>query len=479
VPNVFFSYSHHDEGLRDQLETQLAMLKHQGIIETWHDRRIGAGREIDAAIDEHINQDEIILLLVSPDFIASNYCYNIEMRRALDRHDAGEAIVIPVILRACEWHHAPFGKLLATPRDGKPITQWPDRDEAFLQVAKAVREAATRYQASTGTPSPQKPAAPASTVAGAASPRGPRSSNLRLAKAFSQKDKDEFKLDTFEYIMRFFENSLTELAARNPGYEGVFRRVDANRFFATIYKDGKDVARATIFIGGGAFGNGINYVHGETTGSNSINETLSVDADDQMLYLTTMGMAILGQDRERKLSQEGAAELLWDLVIAPPATAPRLTRRTHALSERIFGRQHQQSQRSNPRPAAPRTRGNFSGRNVTERHRRSVPQWNLSVLLDGGGRKYPLERASHSERPHRSRRNKSFPHRLRPCKTGHSSSQGGSAIDPRRGLRTPLRRANSHCAGRWTCRHRGTVCRVLEMANRHWDRTRKTRPLQR
>lgn len=317
MPNVFFSYSHHDEGLRDQLETQLAMLKHQGIIETWHDRRIGAGREIDAAIDEHINQDEIILLLVSPDFIASNYCYNIEMRRALDRHDAGEAIVIPVILRACEWHHAPFGKLLATPRDGKPITQWPDRDEAFLQVAKAVREAATRYQASTGTPSPQKPAAPASTVAGAASPMGPRSSNLRLAKAFSQKDKDQFKLDTFKYIMRFFENSLTELAARNPGYEGVFRRVDANRFFATIYKDGKDAARATIFIGGGMFGNGINYVHGETTGSNSINETLSVDADDQMLYLTTMGMAMLGRDRERKLSQEGAAELLWDIVIAP------------------------------------------------------------------------------------------------------------------------------------------------------------------
>lgn len=317
MPNVFFSYSHHDEGLRDQLETQLAMLKHQGIIETWHDRRIGAGREIDAAIDKHINQDEIILLLVSPDFIASNYCYNIEMRRALDRHDAGEAIVIPVILRACEWHHAPFGKLLATPRDGKPITQWPDRDEAFLQVAKAVREAATRYQSSKGTRSPQESAAPAAIVAGAASPRGPRSSNLRLAKAFSQKDKDEFKHDTFEYIMRFFENSLTELAARNPGYEGVFRRVDANRFFATIYKDGKDVARATIFIGGGAFGNGINYVHGETTGSNSINETLSVDADDQMLYLTTMGMAMLGQDRERKLSQEGAAELLWDLVIAP------------------------------------------------------------------------------------------------------------------------------------------------------------------
>lgn len=74
MPSVFFSYSHADEALRDQLEKQLSMLKHQGVIETWHDRRIGAGENIDEAIDERINGDEIILLLVSPDFIASHYC---------------------------------------------------------------------------------------------------------------------------------------------------------------------------------------------------------------------------------------------------------------------------------------------------------------------------------------------------------------------------------------------------------------------
>ena len=146
MPNVFFSYCHADEVLRDQLEKQLAMLKRQGVIDSWHDRRIDAGQEIDAAIDEHINSDEIILLLVSPDFIASDYCYNIEMARAMERHNAKEAIVIPVILRACDWHHAPFGKLLGTPQDGKPVTLWPDRDEALLQVAKEVRKAAERWR---------------------------------------------------------------------------------------------------------------------------------------------------------------------------------------------------------------------------------------------------------------------------------------------------------------------------------------------
>ena len=318
MPSVFFSYSHVDENLRDQLEKQLAMLKRQGVIETWHDRRIGAGQDIDEAIDQHINTDDIILLLVSPDFIASDYCYEIELKRALERHEAGEAIVIPVILRACDWHHAPFGKLLATPKDGKPVTQWPDRDEAFLQVAKAVREAASRLQQRKVAPNRvtarAAPDRPNDTTPVPVLPPPPRSSNLRLAKTFTQRDKDQFKVDTFEYIARYFENSLAELEVRNPGYQGSFRRMDANRFFATIYKDGKDVARATVYLGGML--GGINYLQGETTSSNSSNESLSVDADDQMLFLTSMGMSSFARERE-KLSQEGAAELLWGLVISP------------------------------------------------------------------------------------------------------------------------------------------------------------------
>lgn len=293
------------------------MLRRQGVIETWHDRRIGAGQNIDQAINEHINQDEIILLLVSPDFLASNYCYDIEMTRAMERQTAGQATVIPVILRACDWHHAPFGKLNATPRDGKPITLWPDIDEAFLQVAKAVREAAERFR-SVADVSPQ-PSSMSNLTASSkpAQIANQRSSNLRLAKTFTQREKDQFQLDTFEFITRYFENSLAELGVRNPGVEGVFRRIDANRFFATIYRQGKDVARATIYTGGQAFGRGINYTHGETMESNSMNESLSVQANDQTLYLTSMGMASFENDRDPKLSQEGAAELLWSILINP------------------------------------------------------------------------------------------------------------------------------------------------------------------
>src|SRR6266849_10426858 len=100
---VFFSYAHKDQRLRDQLETHLSLLKREGLISSWHDRKIGAGQEWAGQIDNHLNTAHIILLLVSPDFMASDYCYDIEMTQALARHEAGEARIIPIILRPVDW----------------------------------------------------------------------------------------------------------------------------------------------------------------------------------------------------------------------------------------------------------------------------------------------------------------------------------------------------------------------------------------
>src|SRR2546427_4032486 len=135
MATLFFSYSHKDEPLRDKLEVHLSMLKRQGVIETWHDRRISPGMRMDKEISERLDTSDIVLLLVSPDFLASDYCYDIEMTKALQRHDAGEAVVIPVILRPCDWHEAPFGRLKALPKDGKAATKWTDLDDAFLDIA--------------------------------------------------------------------------------------------------------------------------------------------------------------------------------------------------------------------------------------------------------------------------------------------------------------------------------------------------------
>ena len=138
---LFISYSHKDERLREQLGTHLSLLKRQGVIDEWHDRCIGAGREWADAIDEHLNTAAVILLLVSADFLASRYCYELEMKRALERHDVGDARVIPVILRDVFWEGAPFARLQALPRNGRAVTLWADRDRAFTDVARGIHGA--------------------------------------------------------------------------------------------------------------------------------------------------------------------------------------------------------------------------------------------------------------------------------------------------------------------------------------------------
>jgi len=139
---VFYSYAHEDEELVKELQKHLSILKWQGVIRDFYDREITAGTDWKGQIDQHLNSAGVILLLVSADFLASDYCYDVEMTRALARHDQGEARVIPVILRKVDgWQGAPFGKLQALPTDGKPVTSWNDRDEAFADVARGIRQA--------------------------------------------------------------------------------------------------------------------------------------------------------------------------------------------------------------------------------------------------------------------------------------------------------------------------------------------------
>jgi hypothetical protein len=141
---VFFSYSHADETLRDELAKHLKLLQRQGVIQAWHDRQITPGGEWKGEIDAHLESARIILLLVSPDYMASDYCWDVETKRAMERHEAGEAMVIPIALRPVDWHGAPFGKLQGLPKDIKPVTSWPNQDEAFLNIAQGIRAVAQR-----------------------------------------------------------------------------------------------------------------------------------------------------------------------------------------------------------------------------------------------------------------------------------------------------------------------------------------------
>jgi hypothetical protein len=136
---IFFSYAHEDERMRKRLVQHLSGLQNAGLIESWDDREISAGTEWAGQISENLKNADIILFLVSPSFMASSYIRDVEMKHAMERHEAGTARVIPVILRPVDWTVAGFAKLQALPEQGKPVTRWPTRDEGFLSVAQGIR----------------------------------------------------------------------------------------------------------------------------------------------------------------------------------------------------------------------------------------------------------------------------------------------------------------------------------------------------
>lgn len=137
--SIFYSYCHKDESFREQLETHLGILRRLGHIEEWHDRKILPGQVWPNQIDSNLEKADLILLLVSPDFINSDYCWEKELGRAMERHDAGEAQVVPIFIRPVDWSGAPFGSLQGLPKDCLSVTEWNNGDLAWKNIAQGLR----------------------------------------------------------------------------------------------------------------------------------------------------------------------------------------------------------------------------------------------------------------------------------------------------------------------------------------------------
>lgn len=206
------------------------------------------------------------------------------MTNALERHNRGEAVVIPVILRECAWHQLPFGSIMAATIDGKPITRFASHDEGYVQVVDAVSRAIANLEAKkpqqiVHTPVPANPMFQATDTVFT-----PRSSNLSLPKHFTDLDKDRACRDGFEYVARYFEGSLTELKKRHAGLEVDFNKRDANAFTCAIYIGGSKVGQCAIWLNSGRnMGIGdIGYSQDGVIG-NAYNEILTIDNNGQIL----------------------------------------------------------------------------------------------------------------------------------------------------------------------------------------------------
>lgn len=147
--NVFISYAHEDRGFRAELEKHLKALERDGSIASWSDIKLVAGEEWDKSIKKELEEADIVIFLVSSDFIASDYCYDVEVKQSMERHEKREAVVIPVIIRPCFWQGAPFAKIQATPIDAsglEPITKWKNLDDAWYHVVLDIKEATRRLR---------------------------------------------------------------------------------------------------------------------------------------------------------------------------------------------------------------------------------------------------------------------------------------------------------------------------------------------
>ncbi len=138
VASIFISYAHVDEDLKTELDKYLKVLKRSSKVGSWNDRNLVAGQEWDAEIMAALEKANIILLLISVDFNASDFIWDKELASAMKRHEEGTAHVVPVILRKCDWSKMPYAKLQALPRNAKPVTEYPNRDEAFTEIAQGI-----------------------------------------------------------------------------------------------------------------------------------------------------------------------------------------------------------------------------------------------------------------------------------------------------------------------------------------------------
>jgi hypothetical protein len=193
---AFISYSHNDIQLLDILHKHLTQLQREGLIQTWEDRKIQAGDVLEKQIFHALEASQLFLALLSPDYIASTYCYEKEFQRAIQRQQAGELMIVPIILEPCDWLSTPFSKFKALPKDGKPVSTWENRNTAFLDVAQNIRKL---VQGDIG-----KQTIKLNTTS-------PLSRNYRVQKDFDSIERLEYVEKTFHDIKEFMRRNIEEV----------------------------------------------------------------------------------------------------------------------------------------------------------------------------------------------------------------------------------------------------------------------------
>lgn len=301
---LFLSYSHADEALLDRMHRHLAQLQREGSVSGWYDRDIRAGGRLDEEIDEELSNADIFIACASPDYIASNYCYERELTAALEREQRGELAIVPVILEPSDWLSTPLAKFKALPDDGKPVTEFTNPNVAFMQVVNELRRLASAIPTETKA------------VGAAGSPRAapPTQSRYRARREFDTLAKRDFAEAAFHEIHKFFEASVAELSAL-PDLEGRLSPISGDHFACTIINRGISRGFETLHVRLGGSWSAIDILYGDTNSRNTSNGGFGVETDQYQLFLTATVFNHRSGGRER-ISPREAAQMLWDDLIS-------------------------------------------------------------------------------------------------------------------------------------------------------------------
>lgn len=300
MAKAFISYSHRDEKALERLHTHLAIMLREGLISAWYDREILAGDELDQKIERALSESEVFLALVSPDFLASNYCYEREMEQALERHAEGSLRVVPIILEPCDWKSTPLAKLKALPKDGKPISTWTNENVAYLDVVTELRRILSDQQPIT-----------ADKISGNM-PSNPKreARRYRIKKEFDEIDRDEFRHKSFSIIREFFRGSVEELNQIGDAIRARFESINDLAFSCTVLnKANNRDAHMTVRADTEHFGEDISYSFSRRAAPNTANGFVRIEASDYELYLRLDQFNRRGS--KESLSAEQAADALW------------------------------------------------------------------------------------------------------------------------------------------------------------------------
>lgn len=304
MAHAFISYSHSDAQAVHRLEVHMSQLKREGLLSTWFDGEILAGGSLDADIFAELEKADIFLAVISPDYLNSAYCYDIEFQQALRAVEAGKIRIVPIIAQPCDWKSSPFGRFKAIPKDGKPVSEWTNENNAFLNVIDELRKLVS------AAPSIVKK----SPVVGAVSSK----SAYRIKKDFDPVDLLNFREETFELIHSYFVDAVEEINDVDQIKARFVQEVAKQHFTCVVTNRAKIGTTGYISIGvqhrHDHFGQGgITYSLAEQLNINVMGNSFSIEHDEYELFWSRRNL--FDNHKAVKLNAKEIAETLWDEFI--------------------------------------------------------------------------------------------------------------------------------------------------------------------